>query len=248
MNPHLSLLPHSCVSDGPLTGAARPYCTLCRPWYVLVRCDIPYPLMSKLSKAERMELIHERLANRDLKSFQTEADKQAAKGKRARRKGESFQERIATDLKKIGNRFGFDEREIYSRSVTGHGEDIVFCGPLTWDRFGRPVIEAKHYKRKLNLRKIFKQHAQKRGLKKQYDSNGIPILVYRYDYQPILAMMRQDDLAALSGDIPETRLGQEALVTVPWEDILELLSRKVVAGGPVGPSVEPIFDGEDIPL
>ena len=199
--------------------------------------------MSKLSKAERTQLINERLANPDLKPFQTKREKLAAKGKNARRKGEAFQKLIAADLQKIGQQFGFDEYAIHSRPVTGHGEDIVF-DPYTWNRFGRLVIEAKHYKRKMNIQRIFKRHAQKPGLKKKYDLNGIPILIHRYNYQPIFATMRPEDLAALSGNLPEGGLGPEELVTVPWENVLELLSRKVAAGGPVGPSVEPIFDGD----
>jgi hypothetical protein len=203
--------------------------------------------MRKLPKAELIKLIRERRANPALKPFQTKGERQAAKGKRARRKGKSFQERIATDLQKIGKPYGFDEYAIYSRPVTGHGEDIVF-DPYTWNRFGRLVIEAKHYKRKMNVQRTFKRHTQKPGLRKQYDLNGIPILIHRTDYQPIMATMRQDDLTALSGNITESRLGPEELVTVAWEDVLQLLSRKVAAGGPIGPSVDSIFHGEDIPL
>lgn len=247
INPYLFSPPHSCVGDGPFNQGGAALLHTLQP-DGMSRSGVLYPMpMAGLSKAERMKLIRERLANAALKPFQTQSDKQATKGKRARRKGESFQKLIAADLQKIGKPYGFDEHAIYSRAVTGHGEDIVF-DPYTWNRFGRLVIEAKHYKRKMDVQKIFKQHAQKRGLKKKYDLNGIPILVYRFNYEPIMAVIRQDDLATLSGNLPESRLGPEELVSVPWEEVLQLLSRKVAAGGPIGPSVEPIFDGENIPL
>jgi len=199
--------------------------------------------MTRPSKAERLKRIRDRLANPATKPFQTEGDKQAAKGQKAKRKGEAFQERIAADLQKIAQPFGFGE-DIYSRAVTGHGEDIVFS-PYAWNRFGRLWIECKHYTRRLDAQKIFKQHAQKCGDKQKYGYKGIPILVHRCNYQPIMVTMRQDDLIALSGNLPESRLGTEEVVTVPWESVLRVLSQKVAAGGPV----EPVFAvEEDIPF
>jgi hypothetical protein len=200
--------------------------------------------MTVPSKADRRKLIRERLANPALEPFQTQGDKHAAKGQKARRKGEAFQERIARDLKKIGQPFGFEESDIRSRSVTGHGEDIVFSPPA-WNRFGRLWIECKHYTRSVDAENIFKQHAQKCGHKQKYGHNGIPILVHRCDYQPIMVTMRQDDLIALSEKPPDSSLRKEELVTVPWESVLQLLSRKVAAGGPVEPVVE-VEDSEEI--
>jgi hypothetical protein len=188
--------------------------------------------MPKMSKAERLKLIRDRINNASLRPFQTEADNQAAKGKRARRKGEAFQELIAADLQRIGKPFGFDEHDICSRSVTGHGEDIVFT-PYAWNRFGRLWIECKHYCRSADFESIFKQHAQKCGDKKKYSGKEIPILVHRCDYQPIQATMRQEDLVALSGELPGNGLLNEELVTVPWESVLQVLARKVAAGEPV---------------
>jgi hypothetical protein len=199
--------------------------------------------MTVPSKADRLKLIRERLANPAPKPFQTEADKQAAKGQKARRKGAKFQKRIAADLQKIGKLFGFDEWDIRRRPVTGHGEDIVFT-PYVWNRFGRLLIECKHYTRSLDARKILKQHVQKCGRKHKYGLKGIPILVHRRNYQPIMVTMRQGDLSALSGKAPESPLRAEELVTVPWKSVLRVLSRKVAAGGPV----EPDFEVEDIPL
>jgi hypothetical protein len=197
-----------------------------------------------MTKAERMKLIRERLANRNPKPFQTEADKRAAKSQKARRKGEAFQKLIAADLQKIGKPFGFEESDIRSRSVTGHGEDIIFSRD-TWYRFGKPWIECKHYCRDFNVKSIFKKHAQKCDHKQKYAHKGIPILVHRCDYQPIFATMRQDDLIALSEELPESWLRTEDVVTVPWDSFLRLLSSKVGAGGPV----EPIFEvDEDIPF
>lgn len=194
--------------------------------------------MAVLSKADRQKLIRERLANPATKPFQTEGDKQATKGKKARRKGEAFQERIAADLQNIGKPVGFDEWDICSRPVTGHGADIIFSPPA-WNRFGRLWIECKHYKRRLDAENIFKQHAQK------YDGQGVPILVHRLDHEEIQATMRQDDLIALAEELPESWIRTEELVTVPWKSVLLLLSPKVAAGGPVEPATDP-FDDEDI--
>jgi hypothetical protein len=199
--------------------------------------------MTTPSKAERLKRIRERLKNAALKPFQTEGDKQAAKGQKARRKGEAFQERIAADLQKIGQPFGFGEWDIYSRSVTGHGEDIVF-DPYTWNRFGRLWIECKHYCRDLDVERTFKKHAQKCIHKQKYGDTGIPILIHRCNYQPIMVTMRQDDLIALSENLPESWVRSEELVTVPWKSVLLLLSCKVAEGEPV----EPDFKDEDIPF
>jgi hypothetical protein len=201
--------------------------------------------MSKLSKAELMKLLRERSSDPTRKPFNTEADKRAAKGKKARRKGEAFQKLIAADLQKIGQPFGFDQGDIWSRSVTGHGDDIVFT-PYVWNRFGRPRIECKHYIRKVDAEKIFKKHADKCAQKDQHtDYKGVPILVHRCNYQPIMVTMRQDDLITLSGDLPEDRHRTEELVTVPWQGVLQVLARKVAAGGPVEPDFE-VEDSEEI--
>jgi hypothetical protein len=45
--------------------------------------------------------------------------------------------------------------------------------------------------------------------------------------------MRQEDLVALSGELPGNGLLNEELVTVPWESVLQVLARKVAAGEPV---------------
>jgi hypothetical protein len=202
-------------------------------------CYIYLP-MAKLSKAERMKIIRERLTDPTLRPFQTEADKQAGRGKKARRKGESFQELIAADLRKIAKQFDSGDLDICSRPVTGHGEDILFS-PYDWYRFGMPWIECKHYTRSVNAEKIFRQHAQKFAQKDQHSYyKGVPILVHRCDYQPILATMRQDDMIALAEELPGTWVRTEELVTVPWTSLLLLIAAKVATAERPADCLEPV--------
>jgi len=199
-----------------------------------------------MTRAERRKYIESVLANRTPSPAQVEAEKRSAKSQRARRKGEAFQERIATDLLRIGKQIELDEWDTRSRAVSGHGEDIMFSPPA-WNRFGRPWIECKHYRRKFNIERVFDQHAQKCHRRDKPGYEGIPIVVHRCNHQPILATMREVDLIALGGQPPESALRTGELVTVAWQDVLQVLARKVAAGGPLMPSVEPVLDAEDMP-
>ena len=116
--------------------------------------------------------------------------------------------------------------------------------PPAWHRFGGLWIECKHYCREFNIERVFNKHAQKCSARDKPGHEGIPIVVHRRDYQPIKATTRQSDLIALAGTLPEGALRTGELVTVQWEEVLQVLSRKVAAGGPLTPSVEPVFDGE----
>jgi hypothetical protein len=188
--------------------------------------------MPRLSKAERLKIIREALNDPNRKPFQTEAEKQAAKGKKARRKGESFQRLIARDLQNIGKQAGFDKWDIRSRSVTGHGDDIVFA-PDAFYRFGFLRVECKHFVRQADFDRIFRQHAQKCADKPLHRQTGVPILVHRSNHQPIMVTMRQGDLGVLSGGAAQASHRPEELVTVPWESVLQVLAAKVRAGEPV---------------
>ena len=197
--------------------------------------------MSKLPKAERMRVIRNRLNDATLNRFQTGGDIQAAKGKKPRRKGEAFQERVTADLQKIGKPFGIEEWDIWSCSVEGHGDDFVFSPPAFY-RFGFLRIECKHYSRSVEFENIFRERAQYGADMPLHGQIGVPVVVHRVDNLPIMVTMRQDDLTPLSGDVPGGRHGANRLARVPWEHVLQVLARKVAAGQRPDPT-EP--DSED---